>query len=177
LAQPRLISHDLCGISDAFLTSASMRVYASKNTAMTFLSGRPSRCMRLRSESLRRSSKGTAMSYVDWMYFRMLVWCLAPLAAFSPLAYIAATFLALPATLGGQPSQSDLPLLIGMAGACLSLVMLTVQGIRLWRWRAGKTDDCFVCGCLLGREQSGRWGPYRRCLGCGKNHSIHRQRG
>jgi hypothetical protein len=117
--------------------------------------------------------KGSVMSYVDRMCFRMLVWCLVPLVASIPLAYALATLLALPATLGGQPLSSDLPFLIGITIASLSLVVFGIQCIRLWRWRLGKTNDCFVCGCLLGSERDGRWGPYRRCLGCGKNHSIH----
>lgn len=59
----------------------------------------------------------------------------------------------------------------GLGGA-LSVMLFAIQGIRLWRWRLGKTDDCFVCGCLLGREREGRWGLYRKCLGCGKSHSA-----
>lgn len=39
---------------------------------------------------------------------------------------------------------------------------------RLWRWQRGKGLHC-DCGGLLGSEIDGRYGPYRRCLACGRN--------
>lgn len=112
------------------------------------------------------------MSYADRMCVRMLAWCLVPVVASIPISVIASTILTIPAMMGGQAAPSDVPFLIAMAGACFGMVIFAIQGILLWRWRLGKTDDCWICGCLLGREQDGRWGPYRRCLGCGKNHSA-----
>lgn len=112
------------------------------------------------------------MSYVDRMCFRMMAPCLMPLVVSIPVAYIVATLLGLSAALGGPASQSDVSFLVSIAGGALSVMLFATQGIRLWRWRLGKTDDCFVCGCLLGREREGRWGLYRKCLGCGKSHSA-----
>jgi hypothetical protein len=112
------------------------------------------------------------MSYVDRMCFRMMAGCLVPLAAAIPVAYVIDTLLGLPAALGGPANLSDVPFFVGMTGAGLSLLLFAIQGVRLWRWRLGKADDCFVCGCLLGQERNGRWGPYRKCLGCGKSHSA-----
>lgn len=112
------------------------------------------------------------MSYVDRMCCRMMVGCLMPIGFAILAAYVASTLLALPASLGRQAKPSDIPLLIGLVGAGLSFLLFALQGVRLWRWRLGKTDDCFVCGCLLGHEREGRWGLYRKCLGCGKNHSF-----
>lgn len=112
------------------------------------------------------------MSYVDRMCFRMMAWCLVPLAASIPVAYAMDTVLKLPAAIGGPANQSDVPFFVGMIGAGASLILFAIQGFRLWRWRLGKTVDCIVCGCLLGNEREGRWGPYRKCLGCGKNHSA-----
>jgi hypothetical protein len=78
----------------------------------------------------------------------------------------------LPTTMGGELFLPDLPWLVVSTGAAITLVLLIYYSIRVWRWEHGKGDSCFVCGCLLGRERSGRWGPYRKCLGCGKNHSM-----
>ena len=66
----------------------------------------------------------------------------------------------------------DLPFQIAMAGAGVSLAPSLYQALRLWRWTRGKGAVCYVCGCLLGREREGRYGAYRKCLGCGKNHSL-----
>jgi len=57
-------------------------------------------------------------------------------------------------------------LLLATAGA----VMVAV--IRYWRWERGDSIDCVRCGGLLGIERSGRWGPYRKCLACGRNESA-----
>lgn len=112
------------------------------------------------------------MSYVDRMCLRMMAWCLVPLAASIPAAHAIDSVLELPAAIGGSANPSDVPFFVGMMGTGISLILFAIQGVRLWRWRLGKTDDCFVCGCLLGHEREGRWGPYRKCLGCGKNHSV-----
>lgn len=51
----------------------------------------------------------------------------------------------------------------------VALVLSVVSAVCLWRWTEGHALDCPACGHLLGREQQGRFGPYRRCLGCSKN--------
>lgn len=58
---------------------------------------------------------------------------------------------------------------VAAAGALLSLTMFGWVGVRLYRWEQGHGPDCTGCAGLLGHERSGRYGPYRRCLACGKN--------
>jgi len=52
------------------------------------------------------------------------------------------------------------------------LLVAILQGLqaayRLWRWDSRGVDMC-ECGGLLGRERTGRWGSYRRCLMCLRN--------
>ena len=45
-----------------------------------------------------------------------------------------------------------------------------VTSVRLWRWEAGRALIC-TCGGLLGREHLGRYGLYRKCMACGRNHA------
>lgn len=45
-----------------------------------------------------------------------------------------------------------------------------VASVRLWRWEAGHALMC-TCGGLLGRERLGRYGLYRKCMACGRNHA------
>jgi hypothetical protein len=107
------------------------------------------------------------MSYITKMCLRMMGWCLLPIFFAALVAWPMSAVLE-----GGRPILPDLPWLVVSTGAATTLVLLVYQSIRVWRWEHGKGDGCFVCGCLLGRERSGRWGPYRKCLGCGKNHSL-----
>lgn len=44
-------------------------------------------------------------------------------------------------------------------------------GWRIIRAEQGRELLC-DCGGLLGRERVGRYGPYRRCLQCSRNHSC-----
>jgi hypothetical protein len=112
------------------------------------------------------------MSYVDRMCLRMMVFSLVPLALGGLVAWLLAALLDLPSRLGGQTLFPDLPLKVAMAGAGVSLALSLYQALRLWRWRQGKGASCYVCGCLLGRERDGRYGPYRKCLGCPTNHAV-----
>lgn len=111
------------------------------------------------------------MSYVSRMCARLLLPSALPLLASLLIALVAQTLSRLPLALGGAPARPDLPGDIVAVGAGLSALYYGIQGVRLWRWRQGRADSCYVCTCLLGRERQGRWGDYRRCLGCGKNHS------
>jgi hypothetical protein len=112
------------------------------------------------------------MSYVSRMCARLLVPSMLPLLASLLVAMVTRTLSNLPASLGGSPVWPDLPGSLVALGAGASALYYLVQLTRLLRWRRGHADSCYVCGCLLGRERQGRWGAYRRCLGCGKNHSI-----
>lgn len=112
------------------------------------------------------------MSYVDRMSLRMQVCALVPLALGGVAAWLLSALLGFPHLFGEQPVLPDLPFQIVMVGAGVGVIISTYQILRLWRWTRGKGAVCYVCGCLLGRERDGRRGPYRTCLGCGKNHSL-----
>lgn len=111
------------------------------------------------------------MSYVSRMCARLLVPSVVPLLAAALAAVIAETLSDLPAAVGGAPVWPHLPGDLMMVGVAASALYYFVQLARLLRWRQGHADSCYVCACLLGRERQGRWGAYRRCLGCGKNHA------
>lgn len=73
---------------------------------------------------------------------------------------------------------SDQPMLRGVTtewGVLVWVAFAAAFGLalhaafRLWRWERGRALECQDCECLLGRERDGRHGPYRKCLGCGKN--------
>lgn len=112
------------------------------------------------------------MSYVDRMCWRTLGFAFVPLALGVVVAWPLSTLLDLPGQLGGKALFPDLPFQVAMFGAGACVAILLYQLARLWRWTRGKGVVCYVCGCLLGREREGRYGPYRKCLGCGKNHSL-----
>ncbi|WP_445147304.1 hypothetical protein [Dyella sp. Tek66A03] len=112
------------------------------------------------------------MSYVSRMCARLLAPSVLPLLAALLAATIAQTLSDLPAQLGGAPAWPRVPGTLVAIGVGASALYYLIQMVRLLRWRQGRTDSCYVCTCLLGRERQGRWGEYRRCLGCGKNHST-----
>lgn len=72
------------------------------------------------------------------------------------------------AGLGEQSAELALPVfLIAIGGAVL---IALYQGLQLWRWHQGKTDVCHNCGGMVAMR-NGRYGPYVRCLACGKKRS------
>jgi hypothetical protein len=112
------------------------------------------------------------MSYVDRMCWRMLGPALMPLALSGVVARPLSALLNLPSQFGEHAVFPDLPFQIAMVGAGICAVVFVYQLVRLWRWTRGKGVVCYVCGCLLSRERDGRYRAYRKCLGCGKNHSL-----
>lgn len=112
------------------------------------------------------------MSYVDRMCWRVLRPALVPPALGCIVAWLLSRVLNLSRQLGGLEVFPDLPFQVVMVGAGAGAVISVCQFVRLWCWTRGKGTVCYVCGCLLGREREGRHGPYRKCLGCGKNHSL-----
>lgn len=106
------------------------------------------------------------------MLARMCAPALAVMALDIVVAVVATTVSELPAVLGGRPVWPGLGNTIALTGLGVSLVIYAVQLIRYWRWTEGKGDCCYICTCLLGREREGRYGAYRKCLGCGKNHAL-----
>jgi hypothetical protein len=112
------------------------------------------------------------MSYHTRMFLRMSLPALAICLASIVLATAAGLFGGALSALGGPPEWAGLGNAIALGGLVLSLLVYGFQTFRYWRWTLGEGECCYVCGCLLGREREGRFGPYRRCLGCGKNHSL-----
>lgn len=65
---------------------------------------------------------------------------------------------------------------IGWASVALAaggLLWLAYTSWRLWRWASGKTGEptCWNCGGLMG-WRNGRYGPYLKCLACGRNEGV-----
>ena len=58
--------------------------------------------------------------------------------------------------------------LVSVAVFGFGLLLTAHATYRMWRWQRGEGLLC-SCGGLLGREIDGRYGPYRRCLACGRN--------
>lgn len=112
------------------------------------------------------------MGYQMKMLLRLAAPAAVVLVVGLGVAVMVSTLSSVPALLGGPQVFGELgdDLALG-AGAC-ALMVYAFQMYRYWRWTRDERDVCFVCACLLGREREGRYGPYRKCLGCGKNHSC-----
>lgn len=50
-----------------------------------------------------------------------------------------------------------------------SVILGLIATVRLWRWDQGRSQRVCECGGLVGRERSGRFGAYRKCLACNRN--------
>ena len=107
------------------------------------------------------------MTRMHWMAFRMYLPTLACL-----LLAFASTWV-----LSGRGQSAYLAPLgdalrwlpYGLLG--IAVVLGIVASVRLMRWETG---DALICGCggLLGTERVGRFGVYRRCVGCGRSHAV-----
>lgn len=111
------------------------------------------------------------MSNVDKMCLRLLVICLLPMIAAVPIAMAVSAFTNAFEHMGAPPLLPDLPWLITLVAAAVCVALFAVQATRIWRWKEGRSLSCPNCGCLLGGVREGRWGAYRKCLGCRTNHS------
>ena|ERR1700761_3502719 len=109
------------------------------------------------------------MTYESRMYLRLASpWVLS--GVLTTLASWVTTVLAdLPVSLGAPTSPLvDAPLIVATAGAAITAGLVLRYFYRLWQWQHGKSDECLVCGCLLGPKHQARWNVGRRCLGCRK---------
>jgi len=103
-----------------------------------------------------------------WMIVRLC----APAIGFAGLALF---FELLAASFGSHVMLVPFAKALDVVGALLVLATAAAFGAatyRYWRWERGDSPDCMRCGGLLGRERSGRWGRYRKCLACGRNESA-----
>lgn len=99
----------------------------------------------------------------------MAIRLLAPAAL---LCFMAVVFMLTGSRLADQPLLAGLALMWdGLAAAAFLAAAgwLLYGAFRFWQWESGNARDCPTCSGLLGREREGRYGPYRKCLGCGRN--------
>jgi hypothetical protein len=63
---------------------------------------------------------------------------------------------------------------VPLAVFSIGLLFALHTGYRTWRWSEGLDLAC-DCGGMLGSVRDGIRGrsDYRKCLGCGRNHSVH----
>jgi len=69
----------------------------------------------------------------------------------------------------GEKARSITPIagvsLLGFSG-----LWFIVNSYKLWQWDRGNGyDACHVCGGLTSYHANGRYGPYFKCMACGKN--------
>lgn len=111
------------------------------------------------------------MSNVDKMCLKLMALCLLPVVIAIPMMIGVSGVLDAFMHLGAPAPSTDFPWLIALIAAAASVSIFVVQAFRIWRWKEGKSPSCPQCGCLLSRVRDGRWGPYRKCLGCTTNHA------
>jgi len=68
--------------------------------------------------------------------------------------------------------------MISLWGSLLLLVLgvltFLYSSYRYWKWYNGDdSENCYVCGGMV-TYKDGKYGPYYKCLGCGKNRSEYR---
>lgn len=111
------------------------------------------------------------MSNVDKMCLRMMAVCVLPLILACVLAEGVSAFQNALAQLNASTAPVDITWLVSLMGTAVCVVLLVIQATRIWRWKEGKSASCSHCGCLLSGVRDGRWGRYRKCLGCRTNHA------
>jgi hypothetical protein len=100
-----------------------------------------------------------------WMIIRL---CL-PAIGFAGLAMLCEVLVR---SFGGHSILTSFAKALNVVEALLVLATAAAVAVAMycyWRWERGDSPDCMRCGGLLGRERSGRWGRYRKCLACGQN--------
>lgn len=112
------------------------------------------------------------MAYQTRMFLRLVAPAVLVSGMSIVFAFAAETLSRVPVALGGKPLFPWASDTIALGGAGVSFAICVVQMVRYWRWTRDEGDLCYVCSCLLGREREGRFGAYRKCLGCGKNHAL-----
>ena len=114
------------------------------------------------------------MTYETRMVLRLAAPAVLVFVAGMTLAVTMDAFSNLPMAMGGHQLMPGMGDRIAIGTGVLALLVYAGRMLRYWRWTRGGAETCFVCSCLLGHERGGRFGPYRKCLGCGKNHAVGR---
>lgn len=104
------------------------------------------------------------MDQRNWMSFKAYLPSLGVFVAAMLFAGVVSTLADVPPLSGVYDLARRMP----VCGVLMSISMAVWTAIRLSRWTKGHGPQC-SCGGLLGRERDGRYGPYRRCLACGRN--------
>jgi len=61
-----------------------------------------------------------------------------------------------------------------LAFMVLGLITFLYSSYRYWKWYNGDDSEiCHVCGGMV-TYKDGKYSPYYKCLGCGKNRSVYR---
>ena len=108
------------------------------------------------------------MSRIWWMVLRVYL-PVGALLAFSVAVAMASSIASASPILFRVGQLLDKGVLLLLAASAMAWLILTY---RLRRWEMGHGPDCRTCGGLLGIAREGRFGPYRKCLMCGKNCSC-----
>ena len=114
------------------------------------------------------------MAYQMRMLFRLAAPAALVLVGGLALAMMVSMLSDVPVRLGGRPLWPGIGDMVAVGTGIVALIVYVARMWRYWRLTQDMGDVCFVCLCLLGRIRDGRYGPYRKCLGCGKNHALAR---
>lgn len=112
------------------------------------------------------------MTYETKMVLRLAAPAVVVFVAGMGVAYSVDAIRSLPLAMGSRPAFPGLGDMVAVGSGLVALVVYGARMLQYWRWTRSEAAMCFVCSCLLGREREGRFGPYRKCLGCGKNHAL-----
>lgn len=114
------------------------------------------------------------MAYQMRMLFRLAAPAAVVLAGGLLLACVAGVLGDVALGSGAKPFWSGLGDAVALASGALATVTYLTGMVRYWRWTNYVGDMCYVCLSLMGRVRDGWYGPYRKCLSCGKNHAQAR---
>lgn len=69
----------------------------------------------------------------------------------------------------GKQTQSIAPI-AGLILLGASTLWTLFSSFELWQWFKGSGGEtCHKCGGMTKYHPNGRWGPYYKCMACGKN--------
>ncbi|EIO4088945.1 hypothetical protein ACN930_004863 [Vibrio parahaemolyticus] len=93
------------------------------------------------------------------------------LSAYVLKIYIPSNFSSSPMLKGLSIMSENAAPWVSLGFLSLAILAFLYQTYSLWQWTQGKGNCCPNCGGMVS-YQDGRYGPYFKCLHCGKNTSI-----